>query len=164
VSKEMLKYRFGNGIDAHRFSAGRPLILGGVTIPFPQGLLGHSDADVLTHAIIDALLGAAALDDIGTHFPDTDPQYKAISSMVLLKKILEIITAAGFQIGQIDATIVTQAPKMRPYIPAIRQSLADCLRLPIADISVKAKTTEGMGFTGRGEGILALATATLITT
>jgi len=159
----MPKYRFGNGIDAHRFSEGRPLILGGVTIPFPQGLLGHSDADVLTHAIIDALLGAAALDDIGAHFPDTDERYKDISSLVLLSKTRELITAAGFQIGQIDATIVTQAPKLRPYVAAIRQSLADCLCLPITALSVKAKTTEGLGFTGRGEGILALATATLIT-
>jgi len=159
----MLKYRFGNGFDAHRFGAGRPLILGGVTIPFEKGLLGHSDADVLTHAIIDALLGAAAQDDIGTHFPDTDPQYKDISSLVLLEKTLGIITPAGYQIGQIDATIVTQAPKLRPYIGAIRQSLAECLRIPVRDISVKAKTTEGMGFTGRGEGIFVLATATLIT-
>ena len=159
----MQKYRFGNGIDAHRFYEGRPLILGGVTIPFPQGLLGHSDADVLTHAIIDALLGAAALEDIGTHFPDTDDRYKNISSIFLLDKTLEIITAAGYTIGQVDATIVTQAPKIRPFVPAIRQSLAEHLRLAITDVSVKAKTTEGMGFTGRGEGILVLATATLIT-
>jgi 2-C-methyl-D-erythritol 2,4-cyclodiphosphate synthase len=159
----MLKYRFGNGFDAHRFGAGRPLILGGVTIPFEKGLLGHSDADVLTHAIIDALLGAAALDDIGAHFPDTDPQYKDISSLVLLGKTLGIIATAGYQIGQIDATIITQAPKLRPYIEAIRQSLAECLCIPVTEVSVKAKTTEGMGFTGRGEGISVLATATLIT-
>lgn len=159
----MQKYRLGNGIDTHRFCEGRPLILGGVTIPFERGLLGHSDADVLTHAIIDALLGAAALDDIGTHFPDTDEKYKDISSMILLEKTLELITSAGFQIGQIDATIITQMPLMRPFILAIRQSLADCLHLNIADVSVKAKTTEGLGFIGRGEGIVALATATLIT-
>jgi len=158
----MQKYRFGNGIDAHRFCEGRPLILGGVTVPFPQGLLGHSDADVLTHAIIDALLGAAALDDIGTHFPDTDNRYKNISSIILLDRTLEIISTAGYTIGQVDATIVTQAPKIKPFVPAIRQNLAEHLRLAITDVSVKAKTTEGMGFTGRGEGILVLATATLI--
>ncbi|MCK9484203.1 MAG: 2-C-methyl-D-erythritol 2,4-cyclodiphosphate synthase [Candidatus Marinimicrobia bacterium] len=158
----MQKYRLGNGVDTHRFCEGRPLILGGVTIPFEKGLLGHSDADVLTHAIIDALLGAAALDDIGTHFPDTDAKYKDISSLILLEKTREMITATGFQIGQVDATIITQMPKMRPYIPAIRQSLADCLHLALENVSIKAKTTEGLGFIGRGEGMVALATATLL--
>jgi len=158
----MPKYSIGNGIDTHRFCEGRPLILGGVTIPFDRGLAGHSDADVLTHAIIDALLGAATLDDIGTHFPNTNPKYKDISSMILLEQTLAMITSAGFQIGHIDATIITQAPQMRPYILTIRQSLADCLHLTLEDISVKAKTTEGLGFIGRGEGMVALATATLL--
>jgi 2-C-methyl-D-erythritol 2,4-cyclodiphosphate synthase len=162
MNEDIQKYRFGNGFDAHRLVAGRPLILGGVQIPFSQGLLGHSDADVLAHAIIDALLGAAALDDIGTHFPDTDPRYKGISSLLLLEKTLELINKAGFQVGQIDTTVVAQAPKLRPFIPAIRKSLADCLRLPFENVSVKATTTEGMGFAGRGEGILAIATATLV--
>ncbi|HPC35664.1 MAG TPA: 2-C-methyl-D-erythritol 2,4-cyclodiphosphate synthase [Candidatus Marinimicrobia bacterium] len=157
-----MKYRFGSGIDIHRFCSGRPLILGGVTIPFDKGLLGHSDADVLTHAIIDALLGAAALGDIGTHFPDTDAQYKDISSLILLEKTSDLVTSAGFQISQIDATVITQAPKMAPFITEIRRSLANCLQIPVGNISVKAKTTEGLGFIGRGEGMAALATATLI--
>jgi len=156
-----MKYRIGNGIDAHRFTAGRPLILGGIEIAFPMGLAGHSDADVLTHAIIDALLGAAALDDIGTHFPDDDPQYRNINSILLLRQVLEMLTQRGYKIGNLDTVIVTQEPKLQPHIPAIRQNLAREMNLPITDISVKAKTTEGMGFTGRGEGILSMATVLL---
>ena len=156
-----MKYRIGNGIDAHRFTAGRPLILGGIEIAFPMGLAGHSDADVLTHAIIDALLGAAALDDIGTHFPDDDPRYRNINSILLLRQVLEMLTQRGYKIGNLDTVIVAQEPKLRPYIPAIRQNLAREMNLPITDISVKAKTTEGMGFTGRGEGILSMATVLL---
>ena len=156
-----MKYRIGNGIDAHRFTAGRPLILGGIEIAFPMGLAGHSDADVLTHAIIDALLGAAALDDIGTHFPDDDPQYRNINSILLLQQVLEMLTKRGYKIGNLDTVIVTQEPKLQPHIPAIRQNLAREMNLPITDISVKAKTTEGMGFTGRGEGILSMATVLL---
>jgi len=156
-----MKYRIGNGIDAHRFTTGRPLILGGIEIAFPMGLAGHSDADVLTHAIIDALLGAAALDDIGTHFPDDDPQYRNINSILLLQQVLEMLTQRGYKIGNLDTVIVTQEPKLQPHIPAIRQNLAREMNLPITDISVKAKTTEGMGFTGRGEGILSMATVLL---
>jgi len=156
-----MKYRIGNGIDAHRFTTGRPLILGGIEIAFPMGLAGHSDADVLTHAIIDALLGAAALDDIGTHFPDDDPQYRNINSILLLQQVLEMLTKRGYKIGNLDTVIVTQEPKLQPHIPAIRQNLAREMNLPITDISVKAKTTEGMGFTGRGEGILSMATVLL---
>jgi len=158
-----MRYRFGSGIDVHRFCSGRPLILGGVTIPFDKGLQGHSDADVLTHAIIDALLGASALGDIGTHFPDTDAQYKDISSLILLEKTREMVVSVGFRVSQIDATVITQAPRLLPFIPEIRHSLADCLQIPVGDISVKAKTTEGLGFIGSGEGIAALATVTLIT-
>jgi len=156
-----MKYRIGNGLDAHRFTEGRPLILGGIEIAFPMGLAGHSDADVLTHAIIDALLGAAALDDIGTHFPDDDPRYRNINSILLLRQVLEMLTQRGYKIGNLDTVIVAQEPKLRPYIPAIRQNLAREMNLPITDISVKAKTTEGMGFTGRGEGILSMATVLL---
>jgi len=156
-----MKYRIGNGLDAHRFTEGRPLILGGIEIAFPMGLAGHSDADVLTHAIIDALLGAAALDDIGTHFPDDDPRYRNINSILLLRQVLEMLTQRGYKIGNLDTVIVAQEPKLQPHIPAIRQHLAREMNLPITDISVKAKTTEGMGFTGRGEGILSMATVLL---
>ncbi len=156
-----MKYRIGNGLDAHRFTEGRPLILGGIKIAFPKGLAGHSDADVLTHAIIDALLGAAALDDIGTHFPDDDPQYRNINSILLLRQVLEMLTQRGFKIGNLDTVIVAQEPKLQPQIPAIRQNLAREMNLPLTDISIKAKTTEGMGFTGRGEGILSMATVLL---
>jgi len=155
------KMRVGHGIDVHRFVKGRPLILGGIKIPFEKGLEGYSDADVAIHAIIDALLGAAALDDIGTHFSDSDPQYKNISSAILLKRTITLINERGFQPGNIDVTIVAQKPKIRSYIPEIRKNLSSILNLPESYISVKATTTENMGFTGRGEGILAIATATV---
>ncbi|RKY53083.1 MAG: 2-C-methyl-D-erythritol 2,4-cyclodiphosphate synthase [Candidatus Neomarinimicrobiota bacterium] len=157
-----IKIRVGHGIDVHRFVKGRPLILGGIEIPFEKGLEGHSDADVAIHAIIDALLGAAALGDIGAHFPDTDPQYKNISSTILLKRTITLINEHGFQPGNIDVTIVAQKPKMRSYIPEIRRNLSSILELAESYISVKATTTENMGFAGRGEGILAIATATVI--
>jgi len=157
-----IKIRVGHGIDVHRFVKGRPLILGGIEIPFEKGLKGHSDADVAIHAIIDALLGAAALDDIGAHFPDTDPQYKNISSAILLKRTITLIKEHGFTPGNIDVTIIAQKPKMRSYIAEIRRSLSSILDLPETYISVKATTTENMGFTGKGEGILAIATATII--
>jgi len=153
--------RIGQGIDAHRLVEGRPLILGGINIPFAKGLLGHSDADVLTHAIIDALLGAAALGDIGSYFPDTDEQYRGISSMILLERTLQLLRAHHYQVNQIDATVVTEAPKLQPYIDSIRQNLSVCLGISLTQISIKAKTTEGMGFTGKGEGILALAVVTI---
>lgn len=156
-----MNFRVGQGLDVHRLVTGRPLILGGVHIPFDKGLLGHSDADVLTHAIIDALLGAAALGDIGTHFPDTDEQYRGISSLILLQQTQQLLSRNQWQIGQIDATVVTQAPRLQPYIAAIQKSLAACLQLAPDQISIKAKTSEGLGFTGRSEGILAVAIATL---
>ncbi|MBL7136835.1 MAG: 2-C-methyl-D-erythritol 2,4-cyclodiphosphate synthase [Candidatus Marinimicrobia bacterium] len=154
-----MKIRVGHGIDAHRFVKGRPLILGGIEIPFEKGLKGHSDADVVIHSIIDALLGAAALDDIGTHFPNTEPQYQNISSGILLKKTLSLIRKHSYHIGNIDVTIISQEPKVRPFIPQMRQNISSILGLPIEKISIKATTTEKMGFTGRKEGILSSATA-----
>ena len=151
--------RIGHGIDAHRFVEGRPLILGGISVPFNKGLEGHSDADVVIHSIIDALLGAAALDDIGTHFPDNDPQYRNISSEILLRRTLELIKDHSFKIGNIDVTIVAQKPKIMPLISKMRHNLSSIIGLPIEKISIKATTTERLGFTGREEGILALATA-----
>ena len=145
--------RIGMGYDVHRLVEGRKLIMGGVEIPYEKGLLGHSDADVLLHAIMDALLGAAALGDIGKHFPDTDPAYKGISSIKLLKHVGELLEENLFLIENIDATIIAQAPKMRPYIDAMRQNIADALGIELSQVNVKATTEEGLGFTGNGEGI-----------
>ncbi len=145
--------RIGMGYDVHRLVEGRDLIIGGVNIPYEKGLLGHSDADVLLHAISDALLGAAALGDIGKHFPDTDLQYKGISSLLLLKKVGELLSEKLFMIENIDATIIAQAPKMRPHIDNMRQNIADALGIDIEQVNVKATTEEGLGFTGSGEGI-----------
>lgn len=145
--------RIGMGYDVHKLVEGRDLILGGVNIPYEKGLLGHSDADVLLHAIMDALLGAAALGDIGKHFPDTDPAYKGISSIELLKKVGLLLEEAGFLIENIDATIIAQAPKMRPYIETMRENIARALTVEMEQINVKATTEEGLGFTGTGEGI-----------
>lgn len=145
--------RIGMGYDVHRLVEGRACILGGVTIPYEKGLLGHSDADVLVHAIMDALLGAAALGDIGLHFPDTDPQYSGISSIELLKKVGDLIAKENYLIENIDATIIAQAPKMRPHIDAMRKNIADALLVDISQVSIKATTEEGLGFTGAGEGI-----------
>ena len=144
--------RIGMGYDVHKLVEGRDLIMGGVTIPYEKGLLGHSDADVLLHAISDALLGAAALGDIGKHFPDSDPQYKGISSVLLLKKVGELLEENFFLIENIDATIIAQQPKMRPYIDTMRQNIAETLGIDIAQVNVKATTEEGMGFTGDGSG------------
>lgn len=149
--------RIGMGYDVHRLTEDRKLILGGVDIPYEKGLLGHSDADVLLHAIMDALLGAAALGDIGKHFPDNDEQYRGISSVKLLKHVGELLEEHLFLIENIDATIIAQAPKMRPYIDTMRQNIADALQIDIAQINVKATTEEGLGFTGSGEGIAAQA-------
>lgn len=149
--------RIGIGYDVHKLVAGRKLWLGGIEIPHTLGLLGHSDADVLIHAICDALLGAAALGDIGKHFPDKDPQYKGIDSKILLKKCGELLEAQGYHIENIDSIIVAQQPKVGPYIPQMRQTLADCLGLDIDQVSVKATTTEWLGFEGREEGISAKA-------
>lgn len=145
--------RIGMGYDVHRLVEGRKLIMGGVEIPYEKGLLGHSDADVLLHAIMDALLGAAALGDIGKHFPDTDPAYKGISSIKLLKHVGELLEENLFLIENIDATIIAQAPKMRPHIDAMRQNIADALGIELSQVNVKATTEEGLGFTGSGEGI-----------
>ena len=148
-----MKIRVGHGYDVHKFADDRKLILGGVEIPYEKGLLGHSDADVLTHAIMDALLGAACLGDIGLHFPDTAGEFKDISSIVLLERVRDLIKEAGYEIGNIDATIIAQAPKMRPYIDAMREKIADALCIDINQINIKATTEEHLGFTGRGEGI-----------
>jgi len=151
--------RIGLGFDAHRLVPGRPLILGGVTIPYHLGLLGHSDADVLSHALGDALLGAVAAGDLGTHFPDSDPAYKNISSLVLLEKIVALVKERGFRPVNVDATIVAEQPRLAPHIPAMVANLAAALGLPPEAVSVKATTTEQMGFTGRGEGMAAYAVA-----
>ena len=153
--------RIGTGYDVHKFCEDRPLIIGGVTIPYEKGLLGHSDADVLTHAIMDALLGAAALGDIGKHFPDTDPEYKGADSIKLLEKVGELLLNEGFVIENIDSTIIAQAPKMRPYIDEMRAKIASALELDVSRVNVKATTEEGLGFTGAKEGISAQAIALL---
>lgn len=149
--------RIGMGYDVHRLVEGRDLIMGGVKIPYEKGLLGHSDADVLLHAVSDALLGAASLGDIGKHFPDTDPKYEGISSVILLKEVGELLNQNLFFIENIDATIIAQAPKMRPYIDKMRENIAEALGIDISQINVKATTEEGLGFTGSGEGISAQA-------
>ena len=153
--------RVGMGYDVHRLTAGRKLILGGVEIPYGKGLLGHSDADVLVHAVMDALLGAAALGDIGKHFPDTDPEYEGVSSIRLLEHVGRLLDEKGYVIENIDATIVAQRPKMRPYIEQMRENIATALRIETDQVNVKATTEEGLGFTGRGEGIAAQAVALL---
>lgn len=145
--------RIGFGYDVHAFKEGRKLILGGVDIPHTTGLLGHSDADVLVHAIMDALLGAAALGDIGKHFPDTDPKYKGADSLILLKEVGLILKENGYRIFNIDSTIVAQSPKLAPFIDKMRKNIADSLSLDVSLISVKATTTEHLGFEGRKEGI-----------
>ena len=145
--------RIGMGYDVHKLVEGRDLIIGGVKIPYEKGLLGHSDADVLLHAISDSLLGAAALGDIGKHFPDTDEAYKGADSLVLLQKVGELLEQEGFLIENIDATIIAQAPKMRPHIDKMRENIAGALRIEVNQVNVKATTEEGLGFTGSGEGI-----------
>lgn len=153
--------RIGTGYDVHRLTEGRKLIIGGVEIPYEKGLLGHSDADVLLHAIMDALLGAAAAGDIGLHFPDNDPAYEGASSLMLLRKVGGILTNKGYYINNIDATIIAQAPKMRPYIDEMRKNIATVLGIPVDRVSVKATTEEHLGFTGRGEGISAQAVCSI---
>lgn len=155
--------RIGMGYDVHKLVEGRRLILGGVEIPYEKGLLGHSDADVLLHAIMDALLGAAALGDIGKHFPDTDPAYKGISSMKLLEHVGELLEEHLFLIENIDATVIAQAPKLRPYIDTMRENIAQALGIELSQINVKATTEEGLGFTGSGEGISSQAICLLTT-
>ena len=148
-----MKMRVGMGYDVHRLTAGRKLIMGGVEIPYGKGLLGHSDADVLVHAVMDALLGAAALGDIGKHFPDTDPEYEGVSSIRLLEHVGRLLDEKGYVIENIDATVVAQRPKMRPYIEQMRENIATALRIETDQVNVKATTEEGLGFTGTGEGI-----------
>jgi 2-C-methyl-D-erythritol 2,4-cyclodiphosphate synthase len=153
--------RTGLGIDTHAFAPGRPLILGGVDIPHEEGLAGYSDADVLTHAVIDALLGAAALGDIGQHFPDTDERFRDADSLELLRTVVAYLGERGFAIGNVDVTVVLERPKLAPYRDAIRDALAGALGLPAGAVNVKATTGEGLGFVGRGEGAAAMAVATL---
>lgn len=145
--------RIGLGYDVHKLVSDRKLILGGIEINYIKGLLGHSDADVLLHAIMDSILGAAALGDIGTHFPDTNDKYKGISSLSLLKEVGKLMQSSGYKIGNIDATIIAQRPKMSPYIPEMRKNIADTLNISLDKINIKATTEEGLGFTGSGEGI-----------
>ena len=147
--------RIGQGYDVHKLTDGRDLILGGVKVPYEKGLLGHSDADVLVHAVMDALLGAAALGDIGEHFPDTDPAYKGISSVELLKRVGTLLEEKGYVIENIDATIIAQRPKLKDYRPQMAENIAAALKIPADRVSVKATTEEGLGFTGSGEGISA---------
>lgn len=157
----MHKIRIGHGYDVHRLVENRKLILGGVEIPFERGLLGHSDADVLLHAISDALLGAVALGDIGKHFPDTDPRYAGADSMLLLKEVVRLVRNEGYQVGNLDATILCQRPKLAGFISAMRENIAVCCEIPVSDVSVKATTEEKLGFTGSGEGIAVHAVALL---
>jgi 2-C-methyl-D-erythritol 2,4-cyclodiphosphate synthase len=153
--------RIGTGYDVHRFAEGRKLILGGVQIPYEKGLLGHSDADVIVHAIMDALLGAAALGDIGQHFPDSDPAYEGISSLILLEKCGKLLAEKGYSVGNIDSIIIAQQPKMMPYLEQMRANITDALQIGIGQVAVKATTEEHLGFTGRGEGIAAQAVCLL---
>lgn len=153
--------RVGTGYDVHRLAENRDLIIGGVKIPYERGLLGHSDADVLLHAIMDALLGAAAMGDIGLHFPDSDPAYEGASSVALLEKVGDMISGKGFLVENIDATVIAQAPRMRPFIEEMRENIAKALGLDKDYVNVKATTEEGLGFTGKGEGIAAQAVCLL---
>lgn len=153
--------RIGTGYDVHILTAGRKLIIGGVEIPHDKGLLGHSDADVLTHAVMDSLLGAAALGDIGRHFPDNDGKYKDIYSITLLEKVREILLQNGFKVNNIDATVIAQKPKMAPYIEQMRRNIADALKTDIKNVSIKATTTEKLGFEGEEKGISAQAVCTV---
>ena len=157
----MTDLRIGYGYDVHRLVPGRALVLGGVTVPFEKGLLGHSDADVLTHAVMDALLGALALGDIGQHFPPTDPAYAGISSLLLLERTVRLAASRGYRIVNLDATVIAQAPKLAPYIPAMRETIAQAVGMDVDAVSVKATTEEKLGFTGRGEGIAAEAVVLL---
>ncbi|MGN0967752.1 MAG: 2-C-methyl-D-erythritol 2,4-cyclodiphosphate synthase [Oscillospiraceae bacterium] len=154
--------RIGQGYDVHRLVEGRKLILGGVEVPFERGLLGHSDADVLTHAVMDALLGAAGMGDIGQHFPDSDPAYAGADSLRLLAAVMEKLRDAGWQVGNVDATVIAQRPKLAGYLPRMRQNLARIMGVLPDQVNVKATTEEGLGFTGSGEGIAAQAVALLV--
>jgi 2-C-methyl-D-erythritol 2,4-cyclodiphosphate synthase len=153
--------RVGIGYDSHRFAAGRPLRLGGVTVPHTHGLIGHSDGDVALHAVVDALLGAAGLGDIGQHFKDGDPRWKGADSAVIARGVQELLAGAGFAIAQVDVTLVLERPKLAPHMPAMREATAKAFGLEASAVNLKAKTNEGMGWVGRGEGIAAIAVATV---
>jgi len=157
-----MSVRIGSGFDVHALVAGRKLIVGGVTVPFERGLEGHSDADVLLHAVCDAILGALALGDLGAHFPDTDPRWKGADSRLLLRQVRSLAAREGWQVGNLDTTLIAQSPKLAPHVPAMRANLAADLQCDVGDVSVKATTTERLGFTGRGEGMAALATVLLV--
>ena len=161
---ENTNIRIGIGYDVHEFAEQKPLILGGIKIPYSKGLLGHSDADVLTHAIIDAILGGLAQGDIGRHFPDTDPAYKGIESIVLLDKVMYLAKLKGYKINNLDATIVAQKPRLATYLKDMEKRISDTLKTNLENVNIKATTTEGLGFCGRGEGIAAYAAVTLIRT
>ncbi|MCR5293811.1 MAG: 2-C-methyl-D-erythritol 2,4-cyclodiphosphate synthase [Lachnospiraceae bacterium] len=154
-------FRIGMGYDVHKLAEGRKLIIGGVEIPYEKGLLGHSDADVLLHALMDALLGAAGLGDIGLHFPDTGAEFSGIDSRILLRRVKDMLAAEGFRIGNVDATIIAQRPKMRPHIHLMRENIASDLGIEVSAVNVKATTEEGLGFTGQGFGIAAQAVCLL---
>lgn len=156
-----MSFRIGSGVDFHQLTEGRELWIGGVMVPHYKGALGHSDADVLLHAICDAMLGALALGDIGIHFPNTDPAYKDIDSKILLQKCQELIAAKGYQVVNLDSTLCLENPKIKPFVPAMRKTIAQLLKVDISAISVKATTTEQMGFAGREEGLMAYATVLL---
>ena len=157
-----MNVRIGNGFDVHAMVAGRKLVLGGVDIPFDRGLDGHSDADVLLHALSDAILGALAMGDIGMHFPDTDPRWKGADSRALLRHVVGLATGAGWRVGNLDVTVIAQVPKLAPHVPAMRAHLAADTGCELDAVSVKATTTEHLGFTGRGEGIAAVATVLML--
>ncbi len=150
-----MKFRVGSGYDVHKLEAGRDFWLGGIKIPHTHGAKGHSDADVVCHVICDALLGAANMRNIGYHFSDKDPQWKGVDSKLLLSKVMEMIREAGYEVGNVDATVVLQEPKLNPYIPAMKECLSEVMKIPVEDISIKATTSEWMGFVGRKEGIAA---------
>lgn len=156
-----MAYRIGSGVDFHQLTEGRELWIGGVKIPHTKGALGHSDADVLLHAVCDAILGALSLGDIGTHFPDTDAAFKNIDSKILLKKTFELIQQQGYSIVNVDSTLCLQAPKIAPFVPAMQEAVAGILQVGLPDVSIKATTTEKMGFAGREEGLVAYATVLL---
>lgn len=161
---KICKFRVGQGYDVHRLVTDRRLILGGVDIPYEKGLLGHSDADVLAHAVMDALLGAAALGDIGKLFPDSDPEYEGADSLMLTRRVARVLEKNGYAVSNVDATIIAQSPKLAPYIDKMRENIAAALNIPVTDVSVKATTEEKLGFTGRKEGIAAQAAALIYMT
>ena len=156
-----MDFRIGQGYDVHRLAGGRKLILGGVEIPYEKGLLGHSDADVLTHAVMDAILGALALGDIGQHFPDTDPAFEGADSVKLLKAVVRLVGQKGWKVHNLDATVAAERPKLAPYIGEMRVRLADAMEIPVERVSVKATTEEGLGITGKGDGMTATAVCLL---